>query len=184
MSILSTLNKLTGKSDKSVLAALNSLTGKTADDIEEAVGNLSAGSTVGPEYTNPKELALQVYFNNKASLADFSAAGYDFRSPEVSNVNASIPFSPIFSRSSDPTCLDIVVKVAAADVPDGVDPTGKTPSGSWLSNRKPYDGFPDVTAFQWQTLSDGSYSCTVRLYPVDFAKITRDYSTLKINTIV
>ena len=43
MSILSTLNKLTGKSDKNVLAALNSLTGKTADDIEEAIGNLSVG---------------------------------------------------------------------------------------------------------------------------------------------
>ena len=43
MSILSTLNKLTGKKDKTILAALNSLTGKTADDIEEAVGNLSAG---------------------------------------------------------------------------------------------------------------------------------------------
>lgn len=48
MSILSTLNKLTGKSDKSVLAALNSLTGKTADNIEEAVGNLSTGSGSAP----------------------------------------------------------------------------------------------------------------------------------------
>lgn len=43
MSILSTLNKLTGKNDKNVLAALNSLTGKTADDIEEAMGNLGSG---------------------------------------------------------------------------------------------------------------------------------------------
>ena len=49
MSILSTLNKLTGKKDKTILAALNSLTGKTADDIEEAVGNLSAGGSGGPE---------------------------------------------------------------------------------------------------------------------------------------
>ena len=50
MSILSTLNKLTGKKDKNVLAALNSLTHKTADDIEEAMGNLGSGGGGSSEF--------------------------------------------------------------------------------------------------------------------------------------
>lgn len=79
MSILSTLNKLTGKQDKNVLAALNSLTGKTADDIEEAMGNLGSGG--GDEGSGTKLIPIRFVWDE-----ELNKSGIEFTQEQINKI--------------------------------------------------------------------------------------------------
>lgn len=178
MSILSTLNKLTGKQDKNILAALNSLTGKTADDIEEAMGNLSAGG--GSDYSDIKPLNITTFINNERVYATYligevaviGSAPFG-ENPTIPYIK--IPFSPIFANQADRTKIVIEVRIYQKDLPDGVDLTGKQPEAGWAM--APYTGAPQLTRKSgWTYVSSAGgtgyyFRAKIEIPQIDFSKI-------------